>query len=235
MTTDTPTKGGVQVNNDQRLYVIPAGRGGYSTHGFDVVRKHAQQIAEILRDPTLALTPEQVGTVEGYHKYRRAVQAYARSAATSQTYYDPDTQPGVKRVFEALLQTGRNKRVRLIQGNPETGVPWLSEWEVVGTIGRSMGPLRVPILLTSSSSSGGGAILTACVLAIIQVADRQWLYRHPKLVLPKLQHRQATAPQDSPHLTHEVLDETGQIQARFDSASKAQRWIDFMRGDIPVL
>lgn len=78
------------------------------------------------------------------------------------TFYHVATDPGLVRVLEACRHAGT--RLRLTYGDPETGRLWGDADE--GRLGRSMGPIRVPILLNNSRSSGGGAILDHCIVRV---------------------------------------------------------------------
>ena len=43
--------------------------------------------------------------------------------------------------------------------DPNIGFDWLEEFESYGYIGRSMGPIKVPLLVANTRSLGGGSIL----------------------------------------------------------------------------
>jgi hypothetical protein len=119
-------------------------------------------------------------------------------------------------------------RLRLFFGDQETGRCWLEENDVTGYIGRSMGPMRVSILLSSRSSSGGGAILTRCVIRLIQTNGQRELWRHQNFHLPQLQPR---AEQDQPKYPYAVHSD-GECIARFTTLQKRARWLAFMRGEL---
>ena len=53
-----------------------------------------------------------------------------------------------------------SRRIRLFYGDPETGLDWNEEHDVIGFLGRSIGPIKVPLLLKSWRSDGGPALLT---------------------------------------------------------------------------
>ena len=167
----------VTLNREQRLYVIADG-GGFSCLGFDNARGHADQIARRLRQPDLAFTDEDADTLAGYRKYQAATRAWGLSALTHDTYFDPGTHAEVIKVLEACRKTRR--QVRLVYGDTRNGQPWFAEFDVVGRIGRSTGWLKVP-LLTEAGDIGGGAILTACLLCIINWQTGAALYTHPRV------------------------------------------------------
>lgn len=209
----------ITLNEDQRLFVLKQ-EGGFSCLGFDVVFKRLKQFASLLGRPAPAET--EVGTLKQYHEYREVERDYIATKPQN-TLYDPDTDPQVRQVLEQAMASRR--RVRLVLGNTETGQSWLDEHEVVGTIGRSMGPLKVP-LLVESGECGGPAILTACILRILDTRTKAELYRHPKYQDPVLTVR----PRKYGTLNAEVLVD-GKVVARFVSVEKANDWCAFMRGE----
>jgi hypothetical protein len=208
----------VTINESQRLFVIPSG-GGYSCLGFDVVFKRLRQYAEMLG---LAQPyPTEVGKMEQYQQYLQAERAYIASNPT-ETLYDPETPVKVRALLEAYRKSG--DRVRLYLGDPRTGRAWLEEHDVLGRIDRSMGPIKVP-LLVEAGEHGGGAILTECIVRILDARSKAEVYRHPTYHEPELALRRCTQK------THpyEVLAD-GAVHARFKTQAKAQAWVDFMQG-----
>lgn len=212
----------VTLNLDQKLYVI-AFDTGYSCFGFDNARDHTNQIAERLGQPELAFAPGDHGTLDGYRKYGQAVQAWAGSDLSRRTYFDPGTSLELAKVLEACRKS--NRKVRLVLGDTCTGESWLDENDVVGTIGRSAGSLKVPLLI-EDDESGGGAILTACVLAVIDRQNGRWLFRHAAYKHPDLDIR-ATGDAKNPWL----ISRSQQAVARFQDIGKAGAFVAFMRGE----
>jgi hypothetical protein len=140
------------------------------------------------------------------------------------TYYHEDTPTAVIDVLERARRNGT--RIRLSYGDTETGQDWLEEWDVEGTISRSMGPVKVPILLPRQTSSGGPALLEHCILKIRQTGKGgRVLYRHPQHRLPTF----TIHPSSLPGYQAEVLAD-GQIHARFRTTVQANRWIATMTG-----
>ena len=212
----------VTLNPKQKLYVI-ATDYGCSCFGFDNARDHANQIAEHLNRTDLVFTSSDYAALAGYRKYEEAVSAWSRSSLTRQTYFDPGTDPQAAAVLESRRQTGGT--VRLVMGNTLTGEPWLDEFDVVGKIGRSGGSLKVPLLM-EDGESGGGAILTACVLHIIDWKSGRTLYRHPAYREPDL----GLQPSDNPEHPWAVIH-LNEVIARFKDMGKACAYIAFMRGE----
>ena len=180
-------------------------------------------MAERLGRRELAFAPSDYATLGGYRKHEQAVQAWSRSNLSRQTYFDPGTSSEVAEVLEVCRKSG--KKVRLVLGDTHTGESWLDEHDVVGTIGRSCGSLKVP-LLVEDGESGGGAILTACVLALVEWHSGRWLFRHAAYKHPALDIR-ATADPARPW----VVGRSGQEVARFRDIGQAGAYVAFMRGE----
>ncbi len=108
----------------------------------------------------------------------------------SGTCYDAGTPVAVREVLETYMGN-RDVRLALHYGDVETGRDWLDEWDMEGYIGRTMGPLKSPLLLANTRSHGGGAILDRCIIRI-RFADRSKggdLYRHPSYHADRDEHR----------------------------------------------
>ncbi len=212
----------VTLNTEQRLYVI-AFDGGVSCLGFDNARAHANQIAERIGQHELAFSASDHAALTGYARYLQATLAWGRSALSRQTYFDPGTAPEVARVLESCRTAG--DKVRLVLGDTTTGESWLDEYDVVGTIGRSTGSLKVP-LLVEEGEHGGGAILSACVLCIIDWRTGNTRYRHPTYQAPDL----GIKPTDDAAHPWAVLLHDKEV-ARFEDIGKAGAYLAFMRGE----
>jgi hypothetical protein len=211
----------ITLNPQQRLYVI-ATEGGTTCFGFDNARDHAQQIAQRLDRPDLMPAADDGGSLTGYEKYLAAVRAWGESAQGNGTYFDPGTDPRLARVLETSRRDGR--KVRLVLGDTGTGASWLDEFDVVGTVGRSTGLLKVP-LLVEPGEAGGTAILCAHVLALMDWDTGLPLYRHERWQPPELRIRSSD---DDARPWAVVLHE--QPVATFDDIGKACAYIAFMRG-----
>lgn len=93
------------------------------------------------------------------------------------TTYHSETNPHVIGILENVRKSG--VRVRLQYGDVKTGKDW-GEYEK-GTIGRSMGPTRVPLLIKTRRSLGGAAILDHCIVKISEtIKPYRTLYQHSK-------------------------------------------------------
>jgi hypothetical protein len=135
------------------------------------------------------------------------------------TTYSSGTPEGVIRVLENARVT--RYRIAIFYGDPATGKVW-GDVEV-GTVGRSMGPERIPIILKTSRSSGGGGILTDNIIRIEKPsAPYRLLYRAPSA--PETRH--ATMARVYKAWGREDLlpymDEYGNVPARIRNAPKQE-------------
>jgi hypothetical protein len=209
----------ITINASQRLFVLPSGRG-LSCLGFDVTFKRLRQFAELLG----LATPKEadIGTLAQYHQYEEAQRAYIATKPTA-TLFEPGTPLKVQALLESYRQAG--DRVRLFFGDTETGRDWLEEYDVLGTVGRSMGPLRVPLLIARARDNGGGAISTACILRMVDSRSKVEVYRHPSYQAPEFKLQPSTQKGYS-----SAVAVNGSVHANFKSAAKAEKWIAFMQG-----
>jgi len=153
---------------------------------------------------------------------------YERETAQD-TAFHKDTPMEVRKILENARTTHlwddyyHRPRLRLFFGDTKTGRDWHEEHEVVGTIGRSVGRIKIPLLIQTSRSHGGGAILDHCIVKIMQ--GHRVLYQHPKY-----NHGCFTiGPSDMEGYYHNVYID-GSLHARFKRPGQAERWIDFMTG-----
>ena len=211
----------ITLNLEQRLNVI-ATDGGVGCFGFHNARDHARQIAQRLQRPDLMPGADEVGALTGYERYLAAVRAWGESSQSDSTYFDPGTDPRLARVLESCRRDGR--KVRLVLGDTGTGASSLDEFDVVGTIGRSTGILKVP-LLVEPGEAGGTAILCAHVLALMDWDTGLPLCRHDRWQPPELRIR---ASDDDQRPWAVVLHE--QPVANFDDIGKVGAYLAFMRG-----
>lgn len=101
------------------------------------------------------------------------------------TYHD-DTPQEVIRILECARLAkfalyGQPYRLRLFYGDAKTGQAW-GDVET-GYIGRSMGPVRIPIVRYNCLSVGGPGILDNCIVRIEKARKEHGqtvvLYQHP--------------------------------------------------------
>jgi len=142
--------------------------------------------------------------------------------------FDNNTCDKVKTV---LTECYNNQcRVRVWYGDIDTGVSWLDEYDVVGTIGRSTGQQKIPLLIKNSRSSGGGGILCHCIIRIDVISSKCTIYEHPLFDVPTLG-VYPNLDEDTKIEYPFIVLKYGTIQARFKSRTSAYNYIDFMTGD----
>lgn len=142
------------------------------------------------------------------------------------TYYDIRTPDEVVKALE--LARKKDYRVRLFLGDRNTGEAWSEEHDVTGTISRSMGPVKAPLLMARSNSIGGGAILDHCVVGVLtRTGERlRWLYKHPTIDFG-----QWTYHSEDVHSGERAqARRNGTLHAQFDTLQQAVRYCDFMTG-----
>lgn len=128
-----------------------------------------------------------------------------------------------ERVIEILEQFRQNqRRVRLFYGDTITGQAWHEEHDVIGRIGRSMGPIKVPLLI-EPGEIGGPAILDHCLIRID--TPRNVLYQHAAFRVGEV----SLSAGELKGLPWEVLIDQV-VQARFQSKNEACRYRDFILG-----
>ncbi len=78
--------------------------------------------------------------------------------------YNKETNPKVIQV----LETCRKNKTRIIldYGDTITGESWNEQFDIQGTIGNSIGIIKVPLLIHNKRSLGGGEILTHQIIGI---------------------------------------------------------------------
>lgn len=92
------------------------------------------------------------------------------------TFYHGQTSEEIIRILERCR---RNETlIRLDLGDAQTGESWSEEFDVQGRLGRSMGPMKVPLLICDDEC-GGPQLLDHCIVAITYVESGRTAYRHP--------------------------------------------------------
>ena len=182
----------VTCNDDQRLFVIPAGSSGWSAFGYDNCYREAKALRERLLEHADVLPPEaakalredlepkesEIGTLEQYGQHRELISILDKSKVDLGTWFVPGTPKAVENILEASRRS--KQRLRITYGDGETGRIW-SDRAMIGRISRSTGVMQIPLLISSRRSTGGQALLTDCIVRIQESPVGAELYRHPKL------------------------------------------------------
>jgi len=106
----------------------------------------------------------------------------------------------------------------------------MDEYETTGTIGRSTGQQKIPLLIKNSRSSGGGGILCHCIIRIDVISSRRTIYEHPLFDVPTLG-VYSNLDEDTKTEYPFIVLKYGTIQARFKNKKSAYNYIDFMLGN----
>jgi len=126
------------------------------------------------------------------------------------TYYRTDFPAPVVQILERARANGR--QVRIYYGDSLTGKDWNETYDIKGTVGRSTGPCKVPLLI-KAGKSGGGEISDSIVR--IRYADSdQNLYIHPTYSCGKIEVQES----NEKGYSHSVL-----IDGKVYSNHKTQR------------
>lgn len=131
----------------------------------------------------------------------------------------------VAQALEAVRESG--DRIRIWYGNPSTGRSWEEQWDIIGTVSRSTGPTKVPILLKSKRSQSGGEILAGSIVRIVRTKGNRVLYQHPKFYQPEYTIHPAEKSTEGLKFFARANDIN---VAGFYTREEAQRWVDFMLG-----
>jgi hypothetical protein len=137
------------------------------------------------------------------------------------TFYDRRTPRTIVDVLEFVRH--RRHLIRLYYGDPETGQDWNEERDVVGHIGRSLGPVKVP-LLVARGEDGGPQLLDHCIVKL-RLQRGRILWQHPKyhslnfIIRPSTLH----------DYTADVL-RGEEVHARFKTWKQADRYVKFVTG-----
>lgn len=143
------------------------------------------------------------------------------------TSYHQETSDRICTALEDARLKGL--RVRLFYGDVKTGKAWDEEHDVTGKISRSMGRIKVPILIHNDRSNSGGALLDHCIVRL-QTTDGKVLYSHPGFHTSTFTVK-AIEPFTAHGITYNfaVLSD-GKVYANCEQKTYAQNLADFMRG-----
>lgn len=145
------------------------------------------------------------------------------------TFYHIETPRRVIDILESARQS--QQRLRLHYGDQETGWDWLEEHGVEGYVGRSTGPIKVPLMIHNRRSLGGPALLDHCIIKIRSTG------KHGGVLYQHRDYHTGTFTIEPCHmelpdgriLTCAVLVD-GEDHARFETEAMARRWVAKMTG-----
>jgi len=106
----------------------------------------------------------------------------------SGTAYHVDTPDSLVATLERLRNN--RTRIRVYYGDRETGRDWEEQYGVLGTIGRSTGSIKIPLMIATSRSMGGGALLDNCIVKVEYANRRQGgvIWQHVKYYRENTEH-----------------------------------------------
>ena len=153
--------------------------------------------------------------------------------------FNPETPDDLCRIIAALIESGRETRIRIFLGDTATGKEWAEENDVTGYFGRSTGQFKIPLLVNNRRSMGGPAVLDHCILKL-QTTSGRVLWQADNYVplvwwsglLPE-----PMKDNDRVYITGVWYREIHQaeaekvLHARCQTLESAARLADFMRGD----
>jgi hypothetical protein len=141
------------------------------------------------------------------------------------TSYHAETPAAVIEVLERARQN--RTRLHVSYGDRTSGLDWLEEFDAHGYVARSIGPIKVPLLVANRRSLGGGAILDHCIVRIRASAGGRVLYQHPAYHFGTLAIRPKAEPVTLPDGRTLKIDviRNGELHAAFESMEKARRWV----------
>lgn len=144
---------------------------------------------------------------------------------TGGTHFHPDTPADLVAVLEQLRIS--KAKVRLFVGDRQTGEAWAEECDCYGRIGRSMGPVKVPLIVAPRSDSGP-QLLDHCIVGVL-TAPGVWAWKHPRLDLGAWTIH--TCVETFGKTTYKAQTHlNGTLHGRHSSVAKAERLLDFMTG-----
>ena len=132
----------------------------------------------------------------------------------SGTAYHIDTPQQVVDILERARE--RRQRLKFYYGDAKTGRDWGEESDKYGTVGRSSGTVKIPLVIHSCRSHGGCSLLDHCLVKIKDVQTGRVLYQH-ELYKPLVME---LIPSDLPEYSHAVKV-NGQLYSRHRSKQAA--------------
>lgn len=147
-------------------------------------------------------------TIDHNNGHKTTYKIYA-----SGTAYHIETPDRVCEILESA-RINRN-RIQIYYGDVKTGKNWNQEYDTRGTIGRSTGTVKIPLLIKTSRSYGGGAILDHCIVKI----------RGKHGIIYKCENYKESSfeivPSDLPEYSHNVIID-GQLYSRHKTERSAK-------------
>lgn len=109
------------------------------------------------------------------------------------TAFEYRTPEAVCTVLNEAMKTRR--RIKVFYGDKVTGRDWLESYDTTGTVGRSGGTFKIPLLIKTKKSHGGSALLDNCIVKIKDQATKDILYQHSRYKAPKIEIKPSDLPE----------------------------------------
>ena len=122
--------------------------------------------------------------------------------------------------------------VDVLESGTETGRSWNEEYEVTGTIGRSSGNIKIPLLIKNSRSYGGGSLLDDCIIRIDDIHQKRTLYKTENFHVEDMKVYECFGDENYKYRVAKLSEDSGEweVQANFKTEKQAHNWVAFMRG-----
>lgn len=211
----------ITLNSSCQAFVLDSS-DGTGTLGYRHVFSTLQALAKRLGLDYLMPRASEIGTLHQYGQYRAALSAAANRNLKT-TWYSPGTPVAVRKILERYRIEGG--RIRLFYGDPATGRDWLEENDVVGTVGRSSGTLKVPLLIPPGDC-GGPAISDNCLIRLCDADSGEELWRCRNYRVPTFRIVESGDPK-----LNWAVEVNGALHARFVTCTRAAAWVAFMSGE----
>lgn len=141
------------------------------------------------------------------------------------THFNRETPDAVVHALAGLVHT--RTRVRIFCGELSTGLAWTEEHNNMGTIGRSNGRFKSPLMIANARSMGGPALLDSCILAIRTTGRKpRWLYKADKFDLGSWE--SGDCQSEAGYLGE--VRHNGDLYARTKTRAAANRLAQYMAG-----
>lgn len=148
------------------------------------------------------------------------------------TYYDKRSSDNVINVIERCRKTAQ--RIQVYHGytdeyrpisdsSKKIGEDWLEESDVLGYVGRSMGPHKVPLLI-EDRQPGGPELSCYTIVRIRDARTGADLYRHPQYRQPTLTMGPVKNGPAGQKVMAEAVYADGDLQAQFEKPGQAAKW-----------
>lgn len=215
------------INTEQQLFVFKSG-GGVTCWGFQNAVDEVYCLQTRLGEPVVEFA---LGDPEILKEHGRLVALLSASPIKHATWFNRHTCMEVRIALDTAREQGT--MIRLWRGDTKTGKSWMDDHDVYGTVGRSMGPMKIPLLIENGRGDGGSAILDNCIIRIDGWKGKQsWqIYKHPLWHVPEMS-VEKNDDSETKGSHPDVVKCNGEVQARFASEAEARRYVDFHLGKV---